>query len=178
MKKYSVFVIIALGYFNLFAQTPDSLPKEVKADWDNLTRNGGNWVADNSAYKNENEPFEAYGLTWTWGFANKSLNGKLYAIRDGKNAGAFYEFKMFYHPKENKIMYYQFGTDGSIGQGEVKLTGKNSEIITTFFVAGGDSFKQKHEEIEKNGDRHSFDFRLKQDGTWEKGPTYISKLKS
>ena len=141
--KRIYFIIFALYALPGMAQeSPDYLPKEVIADWEKLTRNGGNWVADNSAYKNDNEPFEAYGLTWTWGFANKSLNGKLYGIKDGKNAGTFYEFKMFYHPKENKIMYYQFGTDGSIGEGEVKLTGKNSEIITTFFVPGGDSFKQ------------------------------------
>ncbi len=152
-------------------------PKEVMDDWEQLTKDGGSWVADNSAYKSDNEPFESYGLTWTWGFAKKSVNGTLYGIRDGKKTGTFFEFKMFYHPKENKVIYYQFGTDGTVGEGEVKLTGGQSEILTSFYSPGGGTYKQRHEEVVKNGERHSQDYTLTQAGTWEKGRTYIWKLK-
>ena len=178
MNKSLSYILLIITYICTPALSQSALPKEVLADWENLTQSGGNWVADNAAYKNDNEPFEAYGLTWTWGFAKKSVNGTLYGIRDGKKTGTFYEFKMFYHPKENKTIYYQFGTDGTVGEGEVKIFGAMSEILTTFYMPGGDSYKQRHEEEKKNGQRHSQDFNLKNDGTWEKGRTYVWKLKS
>lgn len=177
MNHLKIVCSILVFFLSHFASAQSLPPKEVQADWENLTQDGGNWVADNAAYKNDNEPFEAYGLTWTWGFAKKSINGTLYGIQDGKKAGTFYEFKMFYHPKKNRIMYYQFGTDGTVGEGEIKLTGTHSEVLTTFFMPGGGTYKQRHEEDIKKGERHSSDFNLKSDGTWEKGRTYIWKIK-
>ncbi|HCU49636.1 MAG TPA: hypothetical protein DGG94_07525, partial [Micromonosporaceae bacterium] len=65
-------------------------PKWVQADWEYYTRGTGKWIADNSAHKNENEPWDAYRLEWTWGLGKKTLRGRLLAMKDGKDAGVVF----------------------------------------------------------------------------------------
>jgi hypothetical protein len=49
---------------------------------DKIQTDEGIWIADNSQYKTENEPFEKYALEWTLSPLKNSLKGRLYGIRD------------------------------------------------------------------------------------------------
>ena len=65
-----------------------------------LTANGGRWVTDNSAYKNENEPFEAYGMVWSSSFDGVTMTGRLFGIKDGVETGNFWEFRQLASARE------------------------------------------------------------------------------
>jgi hypothetical protein len=41
-----------------------AIPDEVRAAW---AARIGTWVADNSAYKSEDDPHDAFGIDWSWG---------------------------------------------------------------------------------------------------------------
>ena len=59
-------------------------PPEVVAYWKSLA---GTWIADNSQYKSDLDTLEAYGIQWTWGLTKKSMVGRLYGIKGGKDVG-------------------------------------------------------------------------------------------
>lgn len=94
-------------------------------DWyrehnDFLARDGGDFHTDNSAYRSENEPWDAYGLSWEKGPSGQSLRGRLFGLRDGKDAATFWEFFVFWHPSEGNAFIYQIGRDGTVGIGTLE----------------------------------------------------------
>lgn len=66
----------------------------------------GTWIADNAEYKSDNEPYDAYGMEWKWGVGQKSLTGRLYAIKDGKDIGSLFQFRRYWdatHMDEKEV---------------------------------------------------------------------------
>jgi hypothetical protein len=102
--------------------SPQPAPAVVTDNWERLI---GTWIADNSAFKDANDTTDAYGIDWSWGLGRKSLIGRLYGIKDGKEIGTFWEFREFWDPGQGQVMATQFGGNGTYGVGphEIRADG-------------------------------------------------------
>lgn len=65
--------------------TADSAPAWFRRHIEGLTRDSGRWIADNAGFISQSEPWDHYGLEWTWGLGRHSVKGRLYAIKAGKD---------------------------------------------------------------------------------------------
>jgi hypothetical protein len=133
----------------------------------------GRWVADNSAYRNDAEPYDAYGMEWKWGAGRKSLTGQLFALRDGAELGTFWEFRIFWHPGEAQLMVYQFGSDGAVCHGHLERTGDGtSELVQLFYGPGGNATRIAHRTRVEGDVRHDGSYLVDDDGEWQLLRTY------
>lgn len=187
MKRFVVILILTGLAFvpNLFAQEKsaenDSPPKWLIEHFTYMTEGKGLWVADNSPFKSENEPFDAYGTEWTWGVGKQSIKGRLFALKDNKEVATFWEFRVFWHPEKRKAFIQQFGAGGAFGVGEMRvIESKDSSLNVTeqdFYIPGGADFLEMHHLIERKGEHETKSFRLEK-GSWKLQRTYIWKKAS
>lgn len=175
--------IIAFTLFLVFsasasAQT-DPLPNWLRAHMDFMTQGTGLWVADNSAFRNEGEPFEAYATEWKYGVGKMVLKGRLYGIRDGKPTGDFWEYQVFWHPAEKKAYFWQIGAGGAVGVGEMKdnsegaASGRRTEMTLNF--PDGSSITDRHDLLEEPGKHTTISYTLNE-MYWKIGRRYVWKL--
>lgn len=170
MKWLLAFTLISFGST---AQIPD----QVLRHWEVLTANGGTWIADNSAYINDTEKADAYGITWTYGLGKTSVTGRLFGIKDGKEFGTFWEFRVFYHPEQKKLMYHQYGWGAGLGIAEMKLIDDTrSEDVVALMYPDGTSSKVKHENDTRSDIQYAQSYEWK-DGEWKKQRYYEWKKK-
>jgi len=156
--------------------TVDSPPAWFRRHLEGLARGTGRWTADNSAFKSEGEPWEAYGMEWTWGLARQTVKGRLYAIKDGKEVGSLFEYRVLWHPGDRKAMIFQYGSDGTYGWGVIEPDGENGTVVEqTFFGPDGGTTRVKHTDVLTGDSRvaQSFDWT---DGTWKPRRLYRFKL--
>jgi hypothetical protein len=147
-------------------------PEVVIATWEKLI---GNWVADNSKFKNDVDTMDAYGIEWEWGLGKKSLVGRLYGIKGGKDVGTFWEFREFWHPGEARLIATQHAGDGTYGAGphDVKPDG-TSEMVQTFFDPGAGTKSLVGHRSKLDGDVHTTSsFNVDEKGVWTPRRTYV-----
>lgn len=147
------------------------VPEEIVAHWQRLI---GTWITDNSEYRTDAEPFDAFGLDWSWGLGRQSLVGRLYGLRDGAEAGTFWEFREFWHPLDRQLVTMQFGAGGAYGVGphEIRPDG-TSEMVQTFFNPGMGTTERIGHRAELHGNEHvTASFAVAEDGTWAPRRTY------
>ena len=118
ITKKTILLLILFCLTNLDGKAQE-IPNWLIQEWSYLTTGTGIWETDNSEYKKESEPFEKYRLVWTYGLGKKSIEGKLYGIKEGENIETFWKFRTFWHPVEKKAFTEQFGGDGTYGIGEL-----------------------------------------------------------
>lgn len=154
------------------------MPKWLLEDWENRTKDKGIWIADNAAYKSEQEPFDAYGLKWELGLGGKHLKGRLYCIKAGNDIGTVWQFTEYWNPEKGKVEIMQIGSDGTLGQGEIWLekSGKQKEQ-QIFTSPGGSTFEVGHLAWMENDEQHTQSYNII-DGEWQKRRYYIWKRKS
>lgn len=148
-------------------------PQWLRAEFENLTAGRGRWVADNSAYRSEQEPWDAYGLEWTWGIGRQSVNGRLYGISKGEEKTSFWEYRLVWHPGEGHAILHQYGAWGSLGHGPMKpASDGGTELEQTFYEPDGRVWRMRHTETSAAGERRtkSFDWV---DGVWKESRTYV-----
>lgn len=134
----------------------------------------GRWVADNSAYRSDNEPADAYGMEWHWAAGEKSLVGRLFPIRGGSDLDTVWEFRMIWHPGKQTLWLSQFGTDGTLGEGAITRTGEHAtEAMQTFFGSDGTRLRIGHRDEMRGGQRHVQSFDIDQDGVWQPRRAYV-----
>ncbi len=151
----------------------NSLPAWLQTHMEFMTRGDGFWVADNSRYKNENEPYDGYALEWKWGIGKKSIVGRLTGLKAGVETGLFWEYRLIWHPGEKQAVLYQFGGDGTFGSGPLRPGNEGtSELEQTFFSPNGASWKGRHESKD-DGDEHLTTSFLFDDGEWQKSRDYV-----
>jgi hypothetical protein len=152
----------------------DTLPTWLRRHLETQAGGTGRWIADNSRYKGPNEAIDAYGIQWTWGLGRRSLQGRLFGLRDAEEVGPFWEFRLFWHPAERRAMLYQFGLGGGVGMGPLDLVGNSIVIDQIFYDPDGSTRRVRHESMfegtTETGD--SFDWV---DGARVKGRTYVWK---
>jgi hypothetical protein len=147
-------------------------PDVVIATWEKLI---GTWVADNSTFKNDVDTMDAYGIEWEWGLGKKSLVGRLYGVKDGKDVGTFWEFREFWHPGEARLIATQHAADGTYGAGphDVKADG-TSEMVQTFFDPGAGTTSIVGHRSKLEGDVHTTSsFNVDEKGVWTPRRTYV-----
>lgn len=179
MKKQYLFFLL-LSPALLFSQeetaSPSAIPGWVMEDWNFQTAGTATWIADNATYKNENEPYDAYGMQWEWGLGKKSLKGRLYCIREGKDIGTVWQFLQFWDPGEKVVRMIQIGADGTVGQGTQHLqedgSTKSSEQFNT---PTGHRFESVHHSWKEEGIFHTQSYDIV-DGEWTKRRYYSWKL--
>ena len=147
-------------------------PPHVVAFWERLV---GTWVADNTPYKSDLDPMDAYGIEWKWGLNRKSIVGRLYGIRDGKEIGTFWEFREFWHPGERRVVAMQFGTEGTYGAGphEIDADGA-SEMLQVFHDPARTNSTKIGHRAHLKGDVHTTtSFNVDEKGVWTERRTYV-----
>ena len=156
------------------------MPKWLQDHFAFMTEGTGRWVTDNSKYKNENEPFDEYVTEWSWGVGKQSIKGRLFALKDKKEVATFWEYRVFWHPQERRVVFEQFGAGGVFGTGEMRVVelaeGKfenNVELI--FYAPNGSSWKDLHK-LTENKSEHTTQSYVFKDGSWEMKRTYIWRL--
>ncbi len=185
MKKRILALLLSISFtFALPAQENNPapppgapIPQWLLDDWAARTSGTGLWIADNSAYQSEDEPFGAYGLQWEYGLGKKSLRGRLYCIRDGQDAGSAWQFLEFWDPAAEEARIVQIGGDGTVGQGRIwRLDDGCIKEQQVFASPAGGSFETGHHIRMENGEKHTQSFTI-EDGQWVKRRYYIWELK-
>lgn len=64
-----------------------------------LVADGDEWVADNDGYRSNDEPVDAYVLTWAWGPGRRLVSGRLQAVVGDDRRPPLWEFRQFWHPE-------------------------------------------------------------------------------
>lgn len=163
-------VVIAFDYHRCEAPAePVAPPQWFLDDIEAHTAGGGRWVADNSAYQGENEPFDAYVLEWKAGFDGMTMTGRLFGLADGKETPAFWEFRQYWHPGRNEAVVEQFGWGGAMGIGTLTQDGVSDQTI---YNADGSTARIGHRAELVDADTRvqaSFDI---DDGEWRPRRTY------
>ena len=125
-----------------------------------LTAGSGRWVADNSMYRSEQEPFDAYATEWVAGFGGTTMTGRLYGIHDGEHSVDFWEFRHYWHTGLQKVVVEQFGWGSAVGLGTAWQEESATHTRQTFYAADGSAREDGHVSYFPDSDTHvteSFD---------------------
>lgn len=137
-----------------------------------LVADGDEWMADNTAYRSDQEPVDVYVLKWTWGPGRRSISGRLQAIVGADRRPPLWEFRQFWHPDRREGRLVQYGTDGTVGEGALARDADGGIIVEQdFWNPNGQSWRQRHEERATPRARESRDARWV-NGTWREGRRY------
>lgn len=148
------------------------LPEWLEQDFENIV---GVWKTDNSAYKTETEPFEAYGMTWEEAEDGNGVTGILYGFQDSEQSENFWSFKRYWD-KENKLaVVEQDSPNGVSGKGTfIDLEGMIIEEVQTFTMPDGRTWEEKHlSSFNENGELSTTSFEKDVNGIWQEKRTYI-----
>lgn len=162
-----------------FSAAAGAQPPEWLVDhMEHMTQGSGIWIADNSEYKSDQEPMDAYATEWKWGLGRKSITGRLYGIQDGKETGTYWEFRTFWNPVEEKVYAYQFGAGGAVAKGEATFTETGFlRIEQTFYNPDGTTAGVGHKSKDLPGIHETQSFDINEKGEWVKRRFYRWKLK-
>lgn len=173
--------LVALAFLIFPSVCPAADPATKAPDWlrteiSRLSAGGGRWVADNSAYKSENEPFEAYSTEWRSSFDGDAMSGRLFGFRDGVQTKAdFWEFRQYWHPGRQEAVLEQFGWGGAFGSGGLVEDGAGTKADQTFYRPDGSTARTGHKSWFEDDDTYvteSFDII---DGAWKPHRKYVWK---
>lgn len=167
--KYLVAILVAVSS-NAAAELPEWFLENLQR----MEPDTSIWVTDNAEYKNDKEPFDAYVLEWRWGLGRQSAVGRLYGTVNGKDAGTFWEFRVFWHPENQSAYVQQFGGDGTFGTGKLEPNGENKDRLTQVFHSpNGVVMNVGHETVHYEDSNEGTSFDILPDGTWQKRRTYV-----
>lgn len=148
MKILTIVVILVLGATNVAlgedTDPPGAAPRWFIEEIETLTAGSGHWIADNSEYKSEQEPFDAYGTEWTASFDGTTMTGRLFGVKDGKESANFWEFRQYWHPGRREAVVEQFGWGGTVGVGTTWPDGDVTKSDQTFFAPDGSTSRTGH----------------------------------
>jgi hypothetical protein len=152
------------------------IPGWVLSNWEGLI---GTWQADNQKYREADGGIEAYGIEWAWGLDQKSVIGRLYGIREGREAGTFWEFREFWHPGEGQLIAAQFGAGGTYGVGSHRRNADGTtEMLQTFYDPTTGAVSRVGHRSLLAGDEHTTrSFDVSDDGVWKDRRAYVWRRK-
>ena len=180
MRTLALAIFLALAATAGQAQAqPGRAPQWFLDDIKQLTADGGRWIADNSAYESENEPFEAYGTQWVSGFDGDTMTGRLFGVKDGAELTFnFWEFRQYWHPGRKEAVVEQFGWGGALGAGSLMRDGAGTVSTQTFYNADGSTTRTGHKSAFPDEDTYvteSFDivgdeWKARRSYVWKRQP--------
>lgn len=142
-SKSAVFFLLLLAIVMSSSSQLDGLPvageNVLARHFEYLLRDGGRWLADNPEHQPGGESPASYGYAFT-----ASLNQRLVRniisghFEDGKSV-AYWECLAVWHPVQQKIVLYQFGAGGQVGEGEeTRLDDQRSRVTMTLTPVDGE----------------------------------------
>ena len=145
-----------------------------------LDQEVGVWVADNSRYMSDSEPFDAYALEWSYGINHKSITGRLYGLKDGLDKGTLWQFRKYWDPSQDKPVLAQYSGDGTMGTGAfTKHSHSHHEIVQTFVSPGGTPYKIGHRTDIKSDSVHvGLSYTINDKDEWTLNRSYTWKKQS
>jgi hypothetical protein len=180
MRMLIVLLIMVGGLLPVAANAADP-PTAAPPQWFGehlayLTDRGGVWTADNAAFRSDDEPAEAYELTWVWGAGKKTAAGTMRALTGDKRSGVIWDFRVFWDPGARKAVIQQHGFGGAYGVGETKhVDEKTLRSEQTFYGPDGSTSRSAHDWIVDGPDVHTTNTFSFADGAWKPGRTYVWK---
>ena len=181
MKRRILFLALYINLYwilpgTVYAQ-PDTaaypIPQWLTDDWAARIQGSGTWVTDNAAYQSEQEPFDAYGIEWTYGLGNSYLKGRLYGIKEGMEARTFWEFIEYWDPALGEARVIQIGDDGTVGKGRIWKGSKDRIKERQVFTSpDGTTFEGGHVIWIEDGEQHTQSYSIV-DGVWKKHRYYV-----
>lgn len=168
------FVLAASTVMGSGLQSPQAGPPAWVAE--HLAGQIGTWVTDNSAYKSEQEPTDAYGMEWRWGIGQRSVVGRLYGIVNGEETQTFWEFRSYWHPGERQLLASQFGGNGEYGVGPVSHRDDGAvEMLQVFYRLDGGVNRVGHRSEQHDDTLITRSYDVAEDGTWNDRRAYTWK---
>ena len=175
MLKKSVLLLFLIPLF-LSAQNK-GIPQWVLDDWAYRMQGEGHWITSNAVYKNEQEPYDAYGMDWEWGLGKKSMKGRLYCIKDGKDIGTVWEFLSYWDIEKGEHRMLQTGSDGTLIKGIIQLEKDGSTKSRELFASpGGVRFELGHRCWFEQKIMHTQSYNI-EEGVWKKKRFYEWTIK-
>lgn len=167
MKCLLISTLLLMSFFSNAQTLPDSFNQYME-------RHVGTWIADNTKYMSEEEPFDQYGIEWEYGLGQAYLKGKLFGLKDGEQKGVFWEFIQYWDSNEQKVVIQQIGTDGTVGIGHLdNHTTSENRLVQTFFQPDGDDFKTAHKTIIHDSNSHTdISYAVNEKDEWIEQRTY------
>lgn len=101
----------------------------------------GEWVADNSTYKNEEEKSSYYSIHW-WRGAN---DGELHGVLKNENDQVIWSYYQYFEEQEKIARLIQMGMNGTIGRGELSLRSDTLILELRFISKSGEEWKELHQ---------------------------------
>ena len=169
--KRTIATILLLVVCSFVKAQEEGIPQKYL---DEIASEVGIWMADNSEYKNENEPMDAYALEWKYGPHRNNIYGRLYGLIEGKEAGTYWEFHKYWNPEKNQVVVMQIGWDGTLGMGTIKWTKENeTELVQIFTAPDGSQRKQGHRTTKFGTDKEvGTSFTINDQNEWIPDRTY------
>lgn len=138
-----------------------------------LERNVGLWIADNSKYMDETEPFEQYGIEWKWGLGKMSIEGELFGLYKGQRSSSFWKLVQYWDAGRKEAVVLQFGVMGAVGQGVLKRIDDVDISLTQHFLFQDGSVRwERHETEQYDGYDIGASLTLDKEGEWQQRRVY------
>ena len=170
MMKY--FHTLCFSVFLITIASAQEMPEWFKDHMEYIVQGSGTWIADNSAYMNDQEKTEHYATEWEYGLGNQSIKGRLYGLINGEEVGTYWEFRTFWNPVEQKAYAYQFSGFGAVGMGEMTYENGVTIIDQMFYYPNGTTQGSGHKSKDFSGYQEITSFTITKEGVWEKNRFY------
>lgn len=136
----------------------------------------GVWIADNTEYFSDSEPYMKYGITWRFGVDKTSVIGELYGITADGNKELFWQLRQYWNNEKQQAAFHQYGKGGMVGKGFLTRTEDNTfEIIQAFSIPNGYTWIEKHVNILTKKQMLSTAFNQTKNDQWNKKRTMAWK---
>lgn len=134
------------------------------------------WVADNSAWKSEQEPFEAYGMRFWPTRDGRGLRGVLFGILNGQPMRVFTEFRVFWHPGQaGEARILSWNMWGGVGEGVMRPGESGSLLLESKDFSYDGSFQMTRHATTRSPGTQVDQQQSLSNGQWVDGRRYIWK---
>ena len=172
MKKI-LMLALCFSIVSLLPAQQGEIPQEFL---DEIEAELGIWIADNSAYMSDAEPYDDYRIRWEWAIGRKSIRGEMSARQGRVGAGPFWEFHKYWDVKAGKAVVMQFGRDGTVGTGYLEHPAADSSVLLQTFVApNGSEYQSGHRTVYHDENSHTGTSYKVEDGEWTAIRSYLWK---
>jgi hypothetical protein len=112
-----------------------------------LVAGGDRWIADNSEYASDAEPWQQYGLAWRNAEDGNGITGRLFGLIDGDDRATFWEMRLSWDEERQEAVMWQRSADGgTTGVGTLKAApnGIETDATQTFTAPDGTTSVVRH----------------------------------
>lgn len=142
-----------------------------------MSRDGGRWIASNEDYRSEQEPLDAYGVEWQPVGNGIGMTGRLFGLQDDNEVGEYWRFRVYWDAAEETARIQQFSGNGTVGTGTMVGFGDAYLSEQVFTQPNGDQARDLHHVwFEDDGNAHVTRSLRWQDGAWVQNREYRWRL--